>query len=161
MPLYNNKLGKFFSPSASYSGYVFIGVGIFAAFYSLLALILLIPGFFMAFTFNGTLIDTEKKRVKSYTSLFGFIKTGKWVNSDQFSGFRIVKATKNYTSYSRANVRFDMAISDIELQLTNRNGKNKLVLKKFTDYEDAKKEMENLRELRLIERQLFPLKFVE
>ena len=105
----------------------------------------------MAFTFNGTLIDTEKKRVKAYTSLFGLIKTGKWVNSDQFTGFRIVKATKNYTSYSRANVRFDMAISDIELLLTNKNGKKKLILKRFTDFEDARKEMENLRQFRLIE----------
>jgi hypothetical protein len=144
MPLRNNNLGKFFGPSSSYMGYIFIACGIFASAYSLLALTLIIPGFFMAFTYNGTIIDTDKKRLKPYTSLFGIFRTGKWIDTDQFTRFNIIKATKKYTTYSRANVRFDMDVSDIELLIINRNGTKKVVLNKYSNFEDAHKEMEEL-----------------
>jgi hypothetical protein len=144
MPIRNNKLGKFFGPSSSYMGYVFIICGIVATTYSLLALTLLIPGFFMAFTYNGTIIDTDNKRVMPYTSIFGIFKIGKWIDTNQFTRFNIIKATKKYTSYSRANVRFDMDVSDIELLIINRNGTKKIIMNKYTNFEDAHKEMEEL-----------------
>lgn len=144
MPIRNHILGKFFGPSSSYAGYVFIGVGIFTSFYSLLALTLLIPGFFMAFTYNGTLIDTDRKRIKPYTSLFGIIRTGNWIDAHEFARFNIIKSTKKYTSYSRANVEFEMAVSDIELLLTDTTGKRKVVINKFNNFEQAHKEMEEL-----------------
>lgn len=144
MPIKNNNLGKFFGPSSSYMGYVFIACGIFAITYSLLSLTLIIPGFFMAFTYNGTIIDTDNKKVKPYTSLFGIIRTGRWINADQFTRFNIIKARKKYTSYSRANVRFDMDVSDIQLILINRNSTKKVILNKYSNFEDAHKEMEEL-----------------
>jgi hypothetical protein len=154
MSLRNNHLGKFFSPSASYGGYVFIACGIFAAMYSLLALTLLIPGFFMAFSYNGIIIDSNKRKLKPYTALFGIFKTGKWINADHFTRFSIIKATKKYTTYSRASVRFDMSVSDIELLLINRNGTRQVVLNKFSNFEDAHKEMEELSQILLPERSL-------
>ena len=144
MPVRNNNLGKFFGPSTSYMGYVFIVSGILAATYSLLALTLLIPGFFIAFTYNGTIIDADKKRIRPYTSLFGIFRTGKWIDADQFTRFSIIKATKKYTSYSRANVRFDLNVSDIELLITSRNGSKKIILNKYSNFEDAHKEMQEL-----------------
>jgi hypothetical protein len=144
MPIIDHKLGKFFGPSASYGGYVFIGCGIFASFYSLLSLTLLVPGFFMAYTYNGTLIDTDKKKIKSYTSLFGFIRTGNWINASQFKQFKIVNSRKRYSTYSRANVQFDMNISDIELLLTDSTVGKKIVLNKYSNVEDAQKEMKEL-----------------
>jgi hypothetical protein len=145
----NKNLGKFFGPSASYMGYVFIGCGIFTATYSLLALTLIIPGAFMAFTYNGTIIDTDKKKIKPYTSVFGIYKTGKWIDASQFTRFNIIRATKKYTTYSRGSVRFDMNVSDIELLLINRNGTKKIILNKYNNFEDAQKEMEELRGLLL------------
>lgn len=144
MPIRNNNLGKLFGPSSSYMGYVFIACGIFAASYSLLSLTLIIPGFFMAFTYNGTIIDTDNKKVKPYTSLFGIFRTGKWIDAGQFTRFNIIKATKKYTTYSRANVRFDMDVSDIQLLLINRNGTKKVILNKYSNFEEAHKEMEEL-----------------
>ena len=154
MPFINNNLGKFFGPSSSYMGYVFIISGIVAVNYSLLSLTLLLPGFFMAFTYNGTIIDTDNKKIKPYTALFGIFKTGKWLDANQFTRFNIIKATKKYTTYSRANVRFDMKMSDIELLLINRNGSKKIVLNKFSNFEDAHKEMEELSQLLLPEKVL-------
>lgn len=98
----------------------------------------------MSFTYNGTIIDIDNKKVKPYTSLFGIIRTGKWIDANQFTRFSIIKATKKYTSYSRANVRFDMDVSDIELLIINRNGTKKVILNKYTNFEDAQKEMEEL-----------------
>ncbi len=144
MPIRNNNLGKFFGPSSSYMGYVFIACGIFATTYSLLSLTLIIPGIFMAFTYNGTIIDTDNKKVKPFTSLFGIIRTGKWINADQFTRFSIIKARKKYTVYSRANVRFDMDVSDIQLILINRNNTKKVILNKYSNFKDAQKEMEEL-----------------
>ena len=154
MPFINNNLGKFFGPSSSYMGYIFIISGIVAVNYSLLSLTLLLPGFFMAFTYNGIIIDTDNKKIKPYTALFGIFKTGKWIDANQFTRFNIIKATKKYTTYSRANVRFDMKMSDIELLLINRNGSKKIVLNKYSNFEDAHKEMEELRILLLPEKAL-------
>jgi len=154
MPFINNNLGKFFGPSSSYMGYIFIISGIVAVNYSLLSLTLLLPGFFMAFTYNGIIIDTDNKKIKPYTALFGIFKTGKWIDANQFTRFNIIKATKKYTTYSRANVRFDMKMSDIELLLINRNGSKKIVLNKFSNFEDAHKEMEELSQLLLPEKVL-------
>src|SRR5664279_2580188 len=100
MSVKNNNLGKFFGPSFSYAGYVFIACGIFASAYSLLALTLLIPGVFISFTYNGIIIDFANKKLKPYTALFGLFKTGKWIDTGQFTRFSIIKATKKYTSYS-------------------------------------------------------------
>lgn len=150
----NNNLGKFFGPSSSYMGYIFIISGIVAVSYSLLALTLLLPGFFMAFTYNGIIIDIDNKKIKPYTALFGIFKTGKWIDANQFTRFNIIKATKKYTTYSRANVRFDMNVSDIELLLINRNGSKKIVLNKYSNFEDAHKEMEELSQLLLPEKVL-------
>ena len=144
MSVRNNNLGKFFGPSSSYAGYVFIACGIFASVYSLLALTLLIPGGFMSFTYNGIIIDTDKKQIKPYTALFGLYKTGKWINAGQFTRFSIIKATKKYTSYSRANVEFNLNVSDIELVLSDRNGKKKVIINKYKNFEEANKEMEEL-----------------
>lgn len=142
--LINNNLGKFFNPGQSYMGYVFIGSGIFASFYSLWALLLLVPGVFIAYTYTGTVIDPPGKRVRPYTMLFGFIRTGKWIEMTRFSGFKIIKSNRGYTSYSRANVRFDMKVSDIRLLLINRDGSLKVAVNKYNNFEDAQKEKDEM-----------------
>jgi hypothetical protein len=105
----------------------------------------------MAFTFTGTMIDIEKKKVRPYTSLFGFIRTGKWIEVSGFSGFKILKSNRRYTSYSRANVQLDVNISDIKLLLVNKNGTGKVELNRYKNFEDARKDMDELKNA------LFPL----
>ena len=101
MVLRNNKHGKFFGPVQVFMGTVFIVLGLCCVIYSPGTLLLIIPGAFMAFTFTGTIIDTENKKVRPYTTLFGIIRTGKWIEVSGFSGFKIVKSNRRYTSYSR------------------------------------------------------------
>lgn len=141
----DNRFGKFFTPVQIYMGYVFIACGILFVSSSIFTLLLIIPGTFMGFTYTGTIIDTDHKMVRPYTVLFGIIRTGKWIDTDQFSRFRISKTTKKYTTYSRGSVRFDMVASDIELHLIDRNGSKKIILNKYARFEDAQKEMDKLK----------------
>src|SRR5659263_702484 len=104
----NNNFGKFFGPSFTFTGYALIVAGLLTVSYSLTSLFLVIPGMFIAFTYTGTIIDTDNKRVKPYSSLFGFIRTGKWIEINRFSRFSIEKSTRRFTTYSRSNIRFDM-----------------------------------------------------
>jgi hypothetical protein len=131
--------GKFFGTSLIYTGYVLMIAGIVAIDISLTSLFLFIPGFFVSFTYNGTIIDTAKKRVKPYTALFGLIKTGKWIDLNHFTGFNILKVTGSSSLYSRGNVRLDMIESDIRLHLINNDGSRKVVINKFKVFEDAQK----------------------
>jgi hypothetical protein len=149
MRLRNNKFGKLFGPSFSFAGYILLAVGIIAVSYSLTSLIFIIPGMFIAFTYSGTVIDIENKRVKPYTSLFGIVRTGNWINVSQFSRFSIEKKTRRYTSYSRTNLRLDTNMSVIQLLLINQNGTRKIVLNEYSKFEDAQKEMEELSEFLL------------
>jgi hypothetical protein len=144
MALQNNNFGKFFGPSFTFTGYALIVAGLFTVSYSFTALFLVIPGMFIAFTYTGTIIDIEKKRMKPYTSLFGFIRTGKWIEINRFSRFSIEKLIRKFTTYSRGSVRFDMNISNINLVLLNHDNTIKVVLNKFSNFEDAQKEKEKL-----------------
>jgi hypothetical protein len=140
----NNKFGKFFGPSFTFTGYALIAAGLISLSYSLTSLLLIIPGLFIAFTYTGTIIDFRNKRVKAYTSLFGVIRTGNWIEISNFTRFSIVKSTQRYTTYSRGSVRFDMNISGLNLLLMNKEGTLKVVLNKFPNFEEAQKEMDEL-----------------
>jgi hypothetical protein len=144
MKLRNNKFGKFFGPSFTYTGYALLAAGLLSLSYSLTSLFLLIPGLFIAFTYTGTIIDIENKRVKPYTSLFGFIRVGEWMGIGSFTRFSIEKSTRRYTTYSRGSVRFDMNISDLNLLLIKKDGKGKVVINKYPGFEKAQKEMDEL-----------------
>jgi hypothetical protein len=131
--------GKSFSTAFTYTGYVLMIAAIITVDISLTSLFLFIPGLFIAFTYDGTIIDTDNKRVKPYTALFGIFKTGKWIELKHFTRFNILKVTGRSSMYSRGNVRLDMNVSDVRLQLINHDGSRKVVINKFKDFEEAQK----------------------
>lgn len=143
-PVKNYKIEKLFGPSFSFTGYVFIAVGIITLKYSLSSIALVIAGIFISFTTIGTLIDTDKRRIKSYTMLFGIIRTGRWIEIDNTFVFKICKSRRRYTTYSRANLRNNMYISDIKLELSQPETGKKLLVNRYDNYEDASREMNEL-----------------
>jgi len=145
MVLCNNSHGKFFGPSQVYMGYTLIVLGLTCSIYSLTTLLLVIPGAFVAFTFTGTILDFENKKVRPYTNLFGIFRTGKWIAASRFSGFKIMKSNRRYTSYSRGNVQLDMNFSDISLLLINGKGNEKVIVKRYKSFQEAKEDMEELK----------------
>ncbi|HKK42512.1 MAG TPA: hypothetical protein VJ963_08905 [Bacteroidales bacterium] len=136
--------GKFFGPSLSYAGLVFTATGIFVAFYHVTALILLIPGLFLALTTNGTVIDTGNLKVRSLTRLFGIIPVGKWYDTCTFSGFTIEKVRSRYTTYSRSNLRLDTDKTDIRLVLVSKASPIKIIVNKYPTFEDARNALTEL-----------------
>ena len=82
MAIQNFNHGKFFGPSGTYTGYTLITCSLIALFSSSspISLFLIVPGMFMAFTFSGTILDTGKKRIKTYISVFGAYNIGKWID---------------------------------------------------------------------------------
>jgi hypothetical protein len=136
--------GRSLGPSVIFAGYVFMLAGVIYSFENLSGLLLVLIGLFMAFTSDGTIIDFEKGLIKSYTSLFGFIRIGKWYPVSAFNKFRIYKSNRSYTSYSRANIPLTVKKCDICLELMNRSGSLKLTVNRFDSFESARNEMSDL-----------------
>jgi hypothetical protein len=103
-----------------------------------------VAGAFMAFTYDGAIIDFTSRKIKSYTCVFGLFKIGNWHSLDSFNKFRIYKSNRTYTSYSRANVQLNLKDSDIRLVLLNDDGSLKITINKYGSFEEARKEMTEL-----------------
>lgn len=147
MSIINYNHGKFFNSSLIYSGYFFILCGLIAVVYSPGSLFLIIPGTFMAFTYSGTIINTEKNTVRPYTNLFGIIRTGKYANISDFTRFSIRNTHRRYTAHSRGQVRLDMDIYSMDLLLLNHDGSRKIILNRYHNFEQAQNEKERLSEI--------------
>ena len=145
MILENNNHGKFFGPTQVFMGYVFLACGIFCSVYSLTILLLIIPGAFMAFTTTGTILDYKNKKIRPYTTLFGFIRSGKWADLSEFSGFRIMKINRRYTTYSRANIPLDMNKCTIDLVLSKKNKPGFVLIKQYPNFEEARHGLDELK----------------
>jgi len=140
----NNKLDMILGPAGIFSGYCFMAAGIYITTFSLTGLFLIAAGGFIAFTYDGTLIDFSSGRIKNYSSLFGLFKVGKWHKVSDFTKFRIYKSKRTHTTYSRANIPLDLSKSDIRLMLLNDSKNLKITVNKFNSFEDARKEMGEL-----------------
>lgn len=138
------RIGKLFGQTAVYAGYSLIVFGVIIVYFSLTGLILIFAGLFMALTCEGTIIDFDKRRLKSYTSLFGLIKTGKWYSVDHFARFSIYSSKRSSTTYSRGNVPLTLKSQDIRLALISKDGSKKIVINKYSSFEAARREMNEL-----------------
>jgi hypothetical protein len=140
----DHKIEKPLGPSGVFAGYSLIVFGIIGSFYSLIGLIVVIPGCLLAFTYDGTRIDFKSRRIKNYTRLFGLFRIGKWYSIDDFSKFKIYQSKRTYTSYSRANIPLNLKTTDIRLSLLNDDGSLKILVNRFDSFESARKEMSEL-----------------
>jgi hypothetical protein len=142
--LTDNKIDNLLGSSGTFTGYFLMIFGAIATYFDLTGLILVVVGMFMAFTFDGTIIDYNSRRIKSYTSFFGLLKVGKWYSINDFKKFSIHKSNRSYTTYSRANVPLTIKNSDIRLVLLNNTGSLKITIKKYSSFDAARKEMSEL-----------------
>lgn len=149
----DNKIGKLLGSTGTAAGFFLMIAGAAATFlYNWTGLMLVLPGIFMAFTYDGTRIDLKSERIKNYSALFGIIKTGKWYPVSHFKRFSIYKSKRSYTTYSRANVPLTLKDSDIRLVLLDETGSLKITVNKYDSFEAAKKDMNELtKRLNLIE----------
>ncbi len=140
----NNKLDKVFGPSGTFAGYTIIVVGIIFAFHSIGSIILIIPGAFTAFSTTGTLIDTEKKKVKYYTSYFGLTKTGKWLDMNIFSEIRLSRSIISYRAYSRSNRQTETNKTGYRINFYSNSNKTRIPVMHCSDIQTARDEAEKI-----------------
>lgn len=138
----NNKIDKVFGPSGVFAGYVLMTVGLISSFYYPSALFLLAIGGYTAFTTSGTIIDTDKKRIKHYISHFGLLKSGKWLEMESFSGIQISRSNISYSTFSRSNRQLDTKKKGYRILLVDK--KAGIPLMHCNSLDDAKVEAERL-----------------
>ncbi len=141
-----NKLDKTFGPSASFSGYFMMAIGIFVVItHSITGLILVLIGAFTAFTNTSAFIDIENKKVRFTNNLFGLISVGKWISINPGMKFALKKTNRVYKAHSRSNRTVSLSNKDIRLILFNANNKQIMTIKKFNDIEIAREELKKVK----------------
>jgi hypothetical protein len=112
-----NKLDKSFGPSGTFAGYTIFIIGLITTYTNLGGLILVLVGAFMGFSSTSTLIDLDKKRIMFSNNLFGFIKTGKWIDIDPTMKVGIKESNITWTTFSRSNRSIDSVKKDFRIVL--------------------------------------------
>jgi len=141
--LIKNKLDKPFGPAGASTGIILFIVGVVTTWFTLVGLVLVVPGAFIGFTSTGTLIDTEKKRIKFLNMLFGFIPYGKWMQIEPGMKIGLKKSHMGYSIATKGNSR-DIHINDIRISLYSSANKQIMHISKFNSIDAAKKELEKL-----------------
>lgn len=136
-----NKLDKPFGPAGTSAGIFMFIAGIVVTFYSFTGLILVFIGAFVGFTSTSTMIDNDKKRIKFSNNLFGFIKTGQWIDIKPEMKLGLKKSNRVYRAYSRSNRTLDIDSKDIRLILYDSDNKQIMPIKKFDSPDIAKVEL--------------------
>ncbi len=137
---------KAFGPGASFSGKIIFVVGLFVSYYTLTGLILVLTGAFLGFTNTCTTIDFEQRRVKHSNNLFGFIKTGKWMNINDSMKTAICKSKHIYRTNSQSNKTVDIETESTLICLFDSEGKKIMPLKKVISIEKQENELFELSE---------------
>jgi len=139
-----NKIEKPFGPAGSWTGIFMFIAGVVMSYFSLIGLVLVIPGAFIGFTYENTLIDIDKRLVKHVNYLFGFIPTGKWIAINPEMRLGLKRIHRGYSTITRGN-SLHIHTVDIRIILYGANNKEILHIKKFNSVEEAKKDIEKLR----------------
>lgn len=132
-----NMLDMVFGPSGSFAGIIIFIAGLVMIYYSLTALILAGFGAFVAFSFSGAMIDYERKRVKFQLMLFGLIPIGKWIQLSGEEQLKVELYSRNYRTYSRANIPVDIKRADYRVFILHPSGKFRFPLQKFKTRQEA------------------------
>jgi hypothetical protein len=142
-----NKLDKSFGPSGTFAGYTIFVVGLVTTYSNWGGILLVIVGAFMSFSSTGTIIDTDKKRIRFSNNLFGFIQTGKWIDIDPSMKLGIKESNITWTTFSRSNRSIDTVKNDFRIVLCD-SGENEIMeISKKESHESAKVELEKLCQL--------------
>jgi len=144
------KIEKTFGPVLSFSGIMIFLTGLIATFFSLTGLILVVFGAFFGLTDSCTTIDFINRRVKYSNKLFGFIKTGKWIEIKESMKIGLKRSNKTYRTYSRSNRILDIPIKETRIYLFDLQGNPIIPLKSIDKAGNTLKELEDLsKKLRL------------
>ena len=139
-----NKLDNSFGTVGATAGRFLFIAGLLLTAWHLSALILVLLGAFVGFTFSCTYIDLHEKRFKFSNNLFGFIATGSWMQVEPSMKIRIKESNLTYRSFSRGDRPLDIQQNDFRLVLFDANTREISVLMKTANLTEARIELEIL-----------------
>jgi hypothetical protein len=137
----NYKLGKSFGPVASITGIILFVTGVIVVWFYGTAIILILLGALLGFTFSSNEIDFVNKKVRNSDVVFGFIKTGRWlaIKSDMKIG--ILHSKRTWRTFSSGNRELESPEEDYRLVLFTSAGKKRIPLKKCISADKAAKDL--------------------
>ena len=135
-----NRIEKPFGRGGSWTGIFIFLAGIITTYYTLAGLALVIPGAFIGFTSTGTIIDTDKRKVRNVNYIFGIFPFGKWINIEYGMKLGLKKVHRGYRTSTRAH-SLDVHTNDIRIILYSFNNKEIMALERFDSADDAKKKI--------------------
>jgi hypothetical protein len=138
------KLDKVFGPVGTAAGFVLIIAGLIMSYQSPIALILVVIGGFIGFTDTSSVIDMESKRIRLSNNIFGFIRTGKWMNIEPGMKLGIERPGMVWRSYSRSNRSITIRNKEIRIFLYDSNNNKVMPIMKHKTYQAARTELLNL-----------------
>ena len=140
----NNRLDTAFGPVGTSSGIFLFVAGLILTCFYFSGLILVVVGAFVGFTYESTLVDDDKKRVKFSNNLFGIIKTGKWIRIEPSMKIGIKELSITWQTHSRGDRTLNITNKDFRLILYDSENKEIMPLKKTSSLDSAKVEIETL-----------------
>lgn len=97
---------------------------------------------FLFFTFSGIEIDTDKRQIKPYHKVFGFIKRGKWISLNKYKGVTLVPMKTTQTMLSRSNRQTSSTERYFQIYLVNKANKPELPIKKCKTFDEAQSSLD-------------------
>jgi hypothetical protein len=141
----NNRIGKLFPPPAIYGGYALILFGLFLIFGLhannswWIGLILIAFGPIWILPYTGILFPTETKQYKDYIDFAG-IKIGSWKALDEFPFLTILQSSYGWETRRFALDTYRDTEKCFEIYLMDKSQRERMVIKRLTDEDEAKKE---------------------
>ena len=111
------------------------GIFFFSAIFSfsngewIFGLLILLLTAFAVFSYSGVEVDTEKKMLRQYNSLFGLVKTGKWKSAQSYLGVTLIPFSQKESIASWSNQTNTTKKTDYRIFMVNKARKHAFAIK--------------------------------
>ncbi len=139
-----HKIENIFGPIGNFSGIIVFIAGVIMLFSSLAGFMLIMIGAFVGFSFSGTTIDFDNKRIKYSNHIFGIIEIGKWVDIKSNMQIGMIRKSTNWRAYSQSNRSISVDENDLRLVLYDEYKNQIMPIQKLKSLEKAETELEKL-----------------
>ncbi len=140
----DNKIEKTFSGPLVVLGITFliIAVALVITHHYIFGVLSFIVAGFILFTYSGTEIEVEKRMIKPYYMVFGFLKRGRWETLENYRGLTLVPMQKVFSTYSRSNRINSNVKNDFRVYLVNQAKKPAFPIKSCKTRDEAQNSMD-------------------
>jgi hypothetical protein len=143
-----NNINLLFGLPGKIGGFIFILSGIWICFcYNLNGILILLPGAFIAFSTESTLIDTEKRKIVHTSMWFGIFETGNWIDIKPVMKLQIRKPDYRYLPSGKKRRMTEAGDNFYYILLCDENDEFILPVKKYKLKQNAEEELQGMKKL--------------